>query len=128
MRDLRLQFMYLNQGDRTVAEYEREFRSLSRCAPELVALEALKCQKLCNGLHPRIFVYMAGDKDDDFSELTRKAKEFERDNLCLRPWQAHEVLLGLQLCLYATFVVRGTLESALGVLELVLDMVPWNIF
>ncbi|KAL4323589.1 hypothetical protein GQ457_11G020340 [Hibiscus cannabinus] len=80
MRDLRLQFMYLNQGDRTVAEYEREFLSLSRYAPELIATEALRCQKFRDGLHPGIFVYMPGDKDDDFSELTRKAKEFERGN------------------------------------------------
>ncbi|KAK8593926.1 hypothetical protein V6N12_045999 [Hibiscus sabdariffa] len=33
-----------------------------------------------DGLHPGIFVYMAGDKDADFLELTRKPKEFERGN------------------------------------------------
>ncbi|KAL4308657.1 hypothetical protein GQ457_01G022450 [Hibiscus cannabinus] len=53
---------------------------MSHYTLELIATEALKCQKFRDRLQPGIFVYMVSNKDDDFSELNCKAKEFERGN------------------------------------------------
>ena len=47
-------FLYLKQGNRSVAEYEAEFASLSRFAVELVANDDRRCQRFSFGLNSSI--------------------------------------------------------------------------
>ena len=47
-------FLYLKQGDRSVAEYEAEFASLSRFAVDLVSTDERRCQRFRHGLNEGI--------------------------------------------------------------------------
>ena len=43
------QFLTLRQGKPTVAEYEKEFNSLSKYPPEFVLTEKFKCRRVTRG-------------------------------------------------------------------------------
>ncbi|KAL0534048.1 hypothetical protein IC582_028325 [Cucumis melo] len=51
LRDAKRQeFLYLEQGDMTVEQYDAEFDMLSRFAPEMIATEAARADKFVRGL------------------------------------------------------------------------------
>ena len=52
------QFLNMKQGNLTVAEYEKEFRGLSKYAPELVLTETFRCRRFEDGLKESIKRYL----------------------------------------------------------------------
>ncbi|XP_052172221.1 uncharacterized protein LOC127788150 [Diospyros lotus] len=59
-------FIELTQGSKTIAQYEAEFISLARFAPELVSSEANKATKFQRGLRPEIRYALAGARIVDY--------------------------------------------------------------
>ncbi|CAA0811031.1 Unknown protein, partial [Striga hermonthica] len=52
--EMERQFLALQQGTRTVDEYEREFTRLAAFAPDLVRTEAQRAQRFIDGLYPAV--------------------------------------------------------------------------
>ena len=52
------QFPTLNQRNLSVAEYEKEFRYLSKYAPDSVLTKAFRCRQFEDGLNESIKVYL----------------------------------------------------------------------
>ncbi|CAA0822240.1 Unknown protein, partial [Striga hermonthica] len=52
--EMERQFLALQQGTRTVDEYEREFTRLAGFAPDLVRTEAQRAQRFIDGLYPAV--------------------------------------------------------------------------
>lgn len=73
------EFIELDQGDRTVAQYEAEFTSLARFAPSLVSSEEMKAAKFQRGLRAEIRYALAGVRIPDFSTVIQRAYAIERD-------------------------------------------------
>jgi hypothetical protein len=74
---LRRQFEELEQGNMTVSDYAIKFQSLSRFAPELVALEERKCRRFERGLHPFIKLLVVSQRIGRFSEIVECARSVE---------------------------------------------------
>ncbi|CAA0811849.1 Unknown protein, partial [Striga hermonthica] len=52
--EMERQFLTLQQGTRTIDEYEREFTRLAGFAPDLVRTEAQRAQRFIDGLYPAV--------------------------------------------------------------------------
>ncbi|XP_058001053.1 LRR receptor kinase BAK1 isoform X2 [Hevea brasiliensis] len=77
--DMKLQeFLSLKQGDRTIAEYERDFSRLSHYAGSLVSTPRDRCKRFESGLRSNLRMQVVGFKHQNFSELISQALELER--------------------------------------------------
>ncbi|XP_052199608.1 uncharacterized protein LOC127806395 [Diospyros lotus] len=81
------EFIELQQGSKTVTQYETEFVALSRYAPELVTPESRRVSKFQRGLRPEIRHAMAGIEAPDFPTAVQRAHAVERDRLEARAEQ-----------------------------------------
>ncbi|XP_052189880.1 uncharacterized protein LOC127799697 [Diospyros lotus] len=81
------EFIELQQGSKTVTQYETEFVALSRYAPELVTPESRRVSKFQRGLRPEIRHAMAGIEAPDFPTAVQRAHAVERDQLEARAEQ-----------------------------------------
>ncbi len=61
-----------------MAEYEREFSSLSHYAGSLLTTSRERCKRFETGLKPSIRLQVVGFKYTNFSELISQALELER--------------------------------------------------
>ncbi|XP_052178720.1 uncharacterized protein LOC127792306 [Diospyros lotus] len=82
------EFIDLQQGSKTVTQYETEFVALSRYAPELVTPESRRVSKFQRGLRPEIRHAMAGIEAPDFPTAVQRAHVMERDRLEARSDQS----------------------------------------
>lgn len=73
------EFIELEQGDSTVAQYEAEFTSLARFAPGLVSSEDMKAAKFQRGLRAEIRYALAGARIPDFATIVQRAYAIEKD-------------------------------------------------
>ncbi|XP_052189873.1 uncharacterized protein LOC127799691 [Diospyros lotus] len=73
------EFIELEQGGRTVAQYEAEFTSLARFAPGLVSSEDMKIAKFQRGLRAEIRYALARARIPDFSAVVQRAYAIEKD-------------------------------------------------
>ena len=71
-------FSRLHQGPKTVAEYEQEFRDLSRYAPETVATEELRIKKFISGLRWAVRDKVEHLHHDSYSAVVDSARVAER--------------------------------------------------
>ena len=71
-------FIRLEQGDRTVAEYEAEFAKLSKYAPTLVSDEASRARRLEEGFRADIRHAVANFELDTYEQVLNKALVVER--------------------------------------------------
>ncbi|XP_075670335.1 uncharacterized protein LOC142640125 [Castanea sativa] len=69
----------LVQGSMGVAQYEAKFTKLSRFAPHLVSIEALRVKKFRNGLEFKIRQHLTTSRVDDYKSLVVLAKAVEED-------------------------------------------------
>ena len=81
------EFIELQQGVKTVTQYETKFITLSRYAPELVTSESRKVSMFQRGLRAEIFHAMAGIEALDFPTAVQRAHAIERDQMEGRPDQ-----------------------------------------
>ncbi|XP_052181848.1 uncharacterized protein LOC127794639 [Diospyros lotus] len=75
------EFVDLQQGSKTVTQYETDFVALSRYAPELLTPESRRVSKFQMGLRPEIRHAMAGIEAPDFPTAIQRAHAVERDRL-----------------------------------------------
>ncbi|XP_058189265.1 uncharacterized protein LOC131306854 [Rhododendron vialii] len=68
------EFERLEQRDMTVSEYVLKFQSLSRFAPELVAIEERKCRWFERGLHDTVKKYVVAQHKGKFSKVIECAR------------------------------------------------------
>ncbi|XP_059595556.1 uncharacterized protein LOC132254277 [Vitis vinifera] len=74
------EFVRLEQGDLTVAQYEAKFTELSRFAPQLIATEDEKTLKFQDGLKPYLKNKISILKLSVYSEVVDRALIAEKDN------------------------------------------------
>ena len=74
------EFVRLEQGDLTVAQYEAKFTELSRFAPQLIATEEEKALKFQDGLKPYLKNKISILKLSVYSEVVDRALIAEKDN------------------------------------------------
>ncbi|XP_020412075.1 uncharacterized protein LOC18786176 [Prunus persica] len=78
------EFLQLEQGIMTVAEYEKKFNELSKyCAP-LVADERKKCQLFTRGLKTSIHDIVVGQRLANFGDLVMSASLIESSQMIVR--------------------------------------------
>ena len=77
----RLEFETLTQGSMIVSEYERRFRELSDCCPNLVADEASKKRRFLDGLSELIALSLSGSDHPTYQSMRDAALEVERQTL-----------------------------------------------
>jgi len=82
------EFIELTQGDKSVAQYEVEFLSLARFAPDLVSTEEKKAVKFHRGLNVEIRYAMGGVRFIDYATVVHRAYTLERERIELRIVQA----------------------------------------
>ena len=73
------EFIELQQGSITVAQYKIEFVALARYALELVTLESRKVSKFERGLRPEIHHAMAGVQSEDFPIVVQPTYAIEKN-------------------------------------------------
>ncbi|XP_010648083.1 uncharacterized protein LOC104878882 [Vitis vinifera] len=74
------EFVRLEQGDLTMAQYEAKFTELSRFAPQLIATEEEKTLKFQDGLKPYLKNKISILKLSVYSEVVDRALIAEKDN------------------------------------------------
>ena len=74
------EFIRLEQGDMTVAQYEAKFTELSRFSPQLIATEEEKALKFQDGLKPYLKNKISIMKLGVYSEVVDRALIAEKDN------------------------------------------------
>ncbi|RVW79757.1 Transposon Ty3-G Gag-Pol polyprotein [Vitis vinifera] len=74
------EFIRLEQGDMTVAQYEAKFTELSRFSPQLIATEEEKTLKFQDGLKPYLKNKISILKLGVYSEVVDRALIAEKDN------------------------------------------------
>ncbi|RVW41427.1 Retrovirus-related Pol polyprotein from transposon 17.6 [Vitis vinifera] len=74
------EFIRLEQGDMTVAQYEAKFTKLSRFSPQLIATEEEKALKFQDGLKPYLKNKISILKLGVYSEVVDRALIAEKDN------------------------------------------------
>ncbi|RVW45589.1 Retrovirus-related Pol polyprotein from transposon 17.6 [Vitis vinifera] len=74
------EFIRLEQGDMTVAQYEAKFTELSRFSPQLIATEEEKALKFQDGLKPYLKNKISILKLGVYSEVVDRALIVEKDN------------------------------------------------
>ena len=67
----------LTQGDRSVVQYEAEFTTLSRYAPQFVSTPAETCFRFLHGLREELKQPLIPLRVGDFSELVERARLIE---------------------------------------------------
>ncbi|XP_058211797.1 uncharacterized protein LOC131323981 [Rhododendron vialii] len=75
----RREFLKLEQGKMTVAEYEARFTTLSRFALNLVSTDEDKCRMFEDGLNIELRPYVANQRLNNFADMIEVATNFERD-------------------------------------------------
>ncbi|XP_052486372.1 uncharacterized protein LOC128041087 [Gossypium raimondii] len=86
----RREFLNLTQGDRSVAEYEAKFLSLSRYTQGMVATEYDHCVHFEDGVRDSLRVLIALQMEHDFLALVEKAKIAEEVKRAERQTQDKE--------------------------------------
>ncbi|XP_058002217.1 uncharacterized protein LOC131179402 [Hevea brasiliensis] len=77
--DMKLQeFLSLKQGNKSVAEYERDFFCLSHYAGNLLTTSRDRCKWFEASLKPSLRIQVVGFIHENFSELISQALELER--------------------------------------------------
>ncbi|XP_012435355.2 uncharacterized protein LOC105761973 [Gossypium raimondii] len=71
------EFLDLRQGNRTVAEYEREFVYLSKYARDIVPTEEEMCIRFEEGLNDEIRMMIGGTEIREFVTLSDRAQKME---------------------------------------------------
>ena len=74
------EFVCLEQGDLTVAQYEAKFTELSCFAPQLIATKEERTLKFRDGLKPYLKNKISIMKLGVYSEVVDKALTAEKDN------------------------------------------------
>ncbi|XP_052177626.1 uncharacterized protein LOC127791686 [Diospyros lotus] len=82
------EFIELTQGNKSVAQYEEEFISLARFAPDLVSTEEKKATKFQRGLRVEIRYPLVGARITDYATLVERAYTIENERNELRMVQA----------------------------------------
>ncbi|PKU62556.1 hypothetical protein MA16_Dca024687 [Dendrobium catenatum] len=72
-------FLRLVQGSKTVMQYEAEFTTLARYAPQLVSTSAERCYRFLRGLRDTLRQPLIPFRITDFSELMERARLIEND-------------------------------------------------
>ncbi|XP_058222624.1 uncharacterized protein LOC131332425 [Rhododendron vialii] len=75
----RREFLKLEQGKMTVAEYEARFTTLSRFALNLVSTDEDKCRMFEDGLNIELRPYVVNQRLNNFADMIEVATNFERD-------------------------------------------------
>ncbi|CAA0841948.1 Uncharacterized mitochondrial protein AtMg00860, partial [Striga hermonthica] len=75
--EMERQFLALQQGTRTVDEYEREFTRLAGFAPDLVRKEAQRAQRFIDGLYPAVRHNIVGHGTQTYARAVSIAQEVD---------------------------------------------------
>ncbi|CAA0839957.1 Unknown protein, partial [Striga hermonthica] len=75
--EMERQFLALQQGTRTVDEYEREFTRLAGFAPDLVRTEAQRAQRFIDGLYPAVRHNIVGHGTQTYARAVSIAQEVD---------------------------------------------------
>ncbi|CAA0839573.1 Unknown protein, partial [Striga hermonthica] len=75
--EIERQFLSLQQGTRTVDEYEREFTRLAAFVPDLVRTEAQRAQRFIDGLHPTVRHNIVGHGTQMYARAVSIAQEVD---------------------------------------------------
>ncbi|CAA0831297.1 Ribonuclease H-like superfamily protein, partial [Striga hermonthica] len=86
--EMERQFLALQQGTRTVDEYEREFTRLAAFVPDLVRTEAQRAQRFIDGLFPAVRHNIVGHGTQTYARAVSIAQEVDasirREAVCDR--------------------------------------------
>ncbi|RVW53996.1 hypothetical protein CK203_072960 [Vitis vinifera] len=85
------EFIRLEQGDMTVAQYEAKFIELSRFSPQLIATEEEKALKFHDGLKPYLKNKISILKLGVYSEVVDRALIVEKDNEELHQYREQQM-------------------------------------
>ncbi|CAA0835576.1 Unknown protein, partial [Striga hermonthica] len=75
--EMERQFLALQQGTRTVDEYEREFTRLAGFAPDLVRTEAQRARRFIDGLYPAVRHNIVGYGTQTYARAVSIAQEVD---------------------------------------------------
>ncbi|CAA0840521.1 Unknown protein, partial [Striga hermonthica] len=75
--EMERQFLSLQQGTRTVDEYEREFTRLAAFVPDLVRMEAQRAQRFIDGLYPAVHHNIVGHGTQTYARAVSIAQEVD---------------------------------------------------
>ncbi|CAA0811141.1 Unknown protein, partial [Striga hermonthica] len=75
--EMERQFLSLQQGTRTVDEYEREFTRLAAFVPDLVRTEAQRAQHFIDGLYPAVRHNIVGHGTQTYARAVSIAQEVD---------------------------------------------------
>ncbi|CAA0810407.1 Unknown protein, partial [Striga hermonthica] len=75
--EMERQFLSLQQGTRTVDEYEREFTRLAAFVPDLVCTEAQRAQRFIDGLYPAVRHNIVGHGTQTYACAVSIAQEVD---------------------------------------------------
>ena len=75
---MKREFINLKQGDMTVRQYKTEFERLSSYAPEMVATEEDKCERLMEGLNDRLHNGVSTQEFTRLSSLMEAPEKLEQ--------------------------------------------------
>ncbi|CAA0834274.1 Unknown protein, partial [Striga hermonthica] len=75
--EMERQFLALQQGTRTVDEYEREFTRLAAFVPDLVRTEAQRAQRFIDGLYPAVRHNIVGHGTQTYARVVSIAQEVD---------------------------------------------------
>ena len=78
LANMRREFHNLRQRQMSVTEYRREFKRLSKYAPEILVSEEEKCLRFEDDLNDHIRAHVTGFFHDDFSKFVTCALNVER--------------------------------------------------
>ncbi|XP_028552889.1 uncharacterized protein LOC114580226 [Dendrobium catenatum] len=88
-------FLRLVQGSRTMMQYEAEFTTLARYAPQLVSTSTEKCYQFLRGLRDSLRQPLVPFHISDFSELVERARYIENDLMATQQrWTASRKRFG----------------------------------
>ncbi|CAA0807027.1 Unknown protein, partial [Striga hermonthica] len=77
LAEMERQFLALQQGTRTVDEYEREFTRLAAFVPDLVRTEARRAQRFIDGLFPVVRHNIVGHGTQTYARAVSIAQEVD---------------------------------------------------
>ncbi|CAA0843033.1 Unknown protein, partial [Striga hermonthica] len=75
--EMERQFLSLQQGTRSVDEYEREFTRLAGFVPDLVRTEAQRAQRFIDGLYPAVRHKTVGHETQTYARAVAIAQEVD---------------------------------------------------
>ena len=78
LSNMRREFHNLKQRQMSVTEYHREFKRLSKYAPEILVSEEEKCCRFEGSLNDHIRAHVTGFFHEDFSKIVTCALNVER--------------------------------------------------